>query len=123
MPNLSYHPILREIITKLDFARIDTKVVLNQYYDSTEQQPGYTSDTIFAGKKNGEDWISVNIIEGYDELFLHTSLKLISSNNLVVDDLRGFDIGKKNTLFRVDKLNKPVNDLISKIENDIFPYL
>ena len=76
------HPKLKKIINKLDFRIINPSVSKGKNYSSANHS-GYLRDTIFEGVYlNEKDWISVNIIEGYDDLFIHTTLKP-KSNNLL----------------------------------------
>lgn len=120
MPQLRHHSKLREIIYKLDYSKIGSKKIPeDSYYSSSEFFYG-NCDTIFEGR-GGTDglWISVNIIEGQDDLYLHTSL-----NTALKNDLTNFPSFKKNTtLIKVDSLTKSVPDLIQTIETKIFPYL
>lgn len=127
MPNLNYHPLLREIIDNIDFKKIGSPSNLNisiNYSSSTRKS--YKGDTIFEGKWNGQgSWISVNIIEGSDELYLHTNLKLINgkTSTLLVTTLNGFNINKRTMLFKVGCLSLGKKNLISIIENQILPNL
>lgn len=124
MPNLKYHPMLREIIYRLDFSKITSNPNLTGWYSSAEHS-GYAGDTIFEGHGYDDSlWLSVNIIEGSNDLFIHTTLtssKLLDEKN----KFKGFDIKKlKNTiLIKVGPLSDGVDKLIYKIENNIFPYL
>ncbi len=124
MPNLRYHPMLREIIYRLDYLKISSNPNLTGWYSSAEHF-GYAGDTIFEGHGYDDSlWLSVNIIEGCDDLFIHTTLtssKLLDEKN----KFKGFDIKKlKNTiLIKVGPLSDGVDKLIYKIENNIFPYL
>jgi|GEM_PF-3283787 len=124
MPQLRHHSKLREIIYKLDYSKISSKnIPENCYYSSTEFFCG-NCDTIFEGRGYTDKlWISVNIIEGYDDLYLHTTLK-IKNGVALQNDVANFPNFKKNTtLIKVDSLTKSVSDLIQIIENKIFPNL
>ena len=127
MPNLNYHPLLRKIIDNIDFTKIESSSNLDitvNYSSSTKNS--YKGDTIFEGKWNGQgSWISVNIIEGYDDLYLHTNLKQIKGkkSSLVVTSLNGFNINKRTILFKVGDLSLGKNKLINIIENQILPNL
>lgn len=126
MPNLKYHPMLRKIINGLDFSKINSKPNLKQFYSSAEH-PGYAGDTIFEGRCSGDNlWLSVNIIEGYDDLFIHTTLSIATGSN-IQNELNNFhdfaQSGSKTTLIRVGPLNMSEQALINEIENKIFPYL
>lgn len=126
MPNLKYHPILREIINGLDFSKINSNPNLKEFYSSADH-PGYAGDTIFEGHGYDDSlWFSVNIIEGCDDLFIHTTLNLKSGSNFQ-NELNNFpdfaNSGPKTTLIRVGPLNMGVQALIKEIENKIFPYL
>lgn len=126
MPQLRHHSKLREIIYKLDYSKISSKnIPENCYYSSAEYLHCYQDcDTIFEGRGYTDKlWISVNIIEGQDDLYLHTSLKIKNSTALQ-NDLINFPSFKKNTtLIKVDSLTKSVSVLIQTIETNIFPYL
>lgn len=121
MPNLKYHPMLREIIYRLDYSKITSKPNLKGFYSSAEH-PGYDGDTIFEGHGYDDSlWLSVNIIEGSNDLFIHTTLtssKLLDEKN----KFEGFNI-KNTILIKVGPLSDGVDKLIYKIENNIFPYL
>lgn len=123
MPQLRYHSKLREIIYRLDYSKISSKnVPENCWYSSTEYPYCYQDcDTIFEGRGYTDKlWISVNIIEGHDELYLHTSLNGPTSLN----DVNNFpNFNQNTTLIKVDSLTKSVPDLIQTIETKIFPYL
>lgn len=126
MPNLKYHPMLREIIYKLDYSKITSNPNLTGWYSSADH-PGYTGDTIFEGHGyNDSLWLSVNIIEGCDDLFIHTTLNLKAGSNFQ-NELNNFhdfaQSGRNTTLIRVGPLNMGVQALINEIENKIFPYL
>lgn len=124
MPNLVYHSKLREIIYRLDYSLINSKPKDLQGWYSSATHEGYAGDTIFEGHGyRNSAWISVNIIAGEEDLFLHTTLGSTSLNN-EISNFEGFKkYSKTSYLYRVDKLNKSVNDLILKIEKDIFPYI
>ena len=81
-------------------------------------------DTIFEGVYlNEKNWLSVNIIEGYDDLFIHTTLKPKSNNIInmhIENNLRGFNI-RTTSLFRVGKISNRVDDLVDIIHKDILP--
>lgn len=117
------HPKLKKIINKLDFSIINPSVSKGKNYSSANHS-GYLRDTIFEGVYlNKKDWISVNIIEGYDDLFIHTTLKPKSNNllnNYIENNLRGFNI-RTTSLFRVGKISNRVDDLVDIIHKDILP--
>lgn len=117
------HPKLKKIINKLDFSIINPSVSKGENYSSANHS-GYLRDTIFEGVYlNEKDWISVNIIEGYDDLFIHTTLKPKSNNllnNYIENNLRGFNI-RTTSLFRVGKISNRVDDLVDIIHKDILP--
>lgn len=117
------HPKLKKIINKLDFSIINPSVSKGKNYSSANHS-GYLRDTIFEGVYlNEKDWISVNIIEGYDDLFIHTTLKPKSNNllnNYIENNLRGFNI-RTTSLFRVGKISNRVDDLVDIIHKDILP--
>ena len=117
------HPKLKKIINKLDFSIINPSVSKGKNYSSANHT-GYLRDTIFEGVYlNEKDWISVNIIEGYDDLFIHTTLKPKSNNllnNYIENNLRGFNI-RTTSLFRVGKISNRVDDLVDIIHKDILP--
>ena len=123
MPNLIYHPKLKKIINKLDFSIINPSVSKGKNYSSANHS-GYLRDTIFEGVYlNEKDWLSVNIIEGYDDLFIHTTLNPKQNNllnNYIENNLRGFNI-RITSLFRVGKLSNRVDDLVDIIHKDILP--
>lgn len=126
MPNLKYHPMLREIIYRLDYSKINSKPNLEQFYSSAEFSV-YTGDTIFEGRCSGNNlWLSVNIIEGSEYLFIHTTLKLKTGSN-IQNELNNFpDFANSDPatlLIRVGLLNMGAQALINEIENKIFPYL
>lgn len=126
MPNLKYHPMLRKIINGLDFSKINSNPNLKEFYSSADH-PGYAGDTIFEGRCYGNNlWLSVNIIEGSNDLFIHTTLNLKAGSNFQ-NELNNFpdfaNSGPRTTLIRVGLLNMGVQALISEIENKIFPYL
>lgn len=117
------HPKLKKIINKLDFSIINPSVSKGKNYSSANHS-GYLRDTIFEGVYlNEKDWISVNIIEGYDDLFIHTTLKPKSNNllnNYIENNLRDFNI-RTTSLFRVGKISNRVDDLVDIIHKDILP--
>lgn len=106
MSQLRYHSKLHEIIYKLDYSKIGSKnIPENSYYNSSEFFYG-NCDTIFEGRGATDKlWISVNIIEGQDDLINFPNFK------------------KNTTLIKVDSLTKSVPVLIQTIETNIFPYL
>ena len=123
MPNLIYHPKLKRIIDSLRFDIISPSMKKGKYYSSVNHS-GYLRDTIFEGVYlNEKSWLSVNIIEGYDDLFIHTTLKPKSNNIInmhIENNLRGFNV-RTTSLFRVGKLSNNVTELIDIIQNNIFP--
>lgn len=126
MPNLKYHPMLNKIIKGLDFSKINSNPNLKKFYSSVNH-PGYAGDTIFEGRCSGNNlWLSVNIIEGSEYLFIHTTLGIATGSN-IQNELNNFpdfaQSGPKTTLIRVGLLNMGVQALINEIENKIFPYL
>lgn len=126
MPNLKYHPMLNKIINGLNYSKITSKPNFKKFYSSVNH-PGYAGDTIFEGYCSGNNlWLSVNIIEGYDDLFIHTTLSIATGSN-IQNELNNFPAfaqsGPKTTLIRVGPLNMGVQALINEIENKIFPYL
>lgn len=127
MPNLKYHPMLREIIYRLDFSKITPKPNFEQFYSSAEFSV-YDGDTIFEGRCSGNNlWLSVNIIEGSEYLFIHTTLNLKTGSN-IQNEINNFpDFAKSGSgttlLIRVGLLNMGAQALINEIENNIFPYL
>ena len=129
MPNLKYHPMLREIIYRLDYSKINSKPNLEQFYSSAEFSV-YTGDTIFEGRCSGNDlWLSVNIIEGSEYLFVHTTLGInpasLLKNKNEINNFPDFAKSGSDTtlLIRVGLLNMGTQALINEIENNIFPYL
>ena len=117
------HPKLKKVINKLYFRIINPSVSKGKNYSSANHS-GYLRDTIFEGVYlNEKDWISVNIIEGYDDLFIHTTLKPKSNNllnNYIENNLRDFNI-RTTSLFRVGKISNRVDDLVDIIHKDILP--
>lgn len=124
MPQLRYHSKLHEIIYKLDYSKIGSKnIPENSYYNSSEFFYG-NCDTIFEGRGATDKlWISVNIIEGQDDLYLHTSLKIKNSTALSNVAANFSNFNQNTTLIKVDSLTKSVPVLIQTIETNIFPYL
>lgn len=124
MPQLRYHSKLHEIIYKLDYSKISSKnIPENCYYNSSEFFYG-NCDTIFEGRGATDKlWISVNIIEGQDDLYLHTSLKIKNSTALSNVAANFSNFNQNTTLIKIDSLTKSVPDLIQTIETNIFPYL
>lgn len=124
MPQLRHHSKLREIIYKLDYSKISSKNISeNSYYNSSEFFYG-NCDTIFEGRVATDKlWISVNIIEGQDDLYLHTSLKIKNSTALSNVAANFSNFNQNTTLIKVDSLTKSVPVLIQTIETNIFPYL
>lgn len=126
MPQLRHHSKLREIIYKLDYSKISSKnIPENCYYSSAVYLHCYQDcDTIFEGRGATDKlWISVNIIEGQDDLYLHTSLKIKNSTALSNVAANFSNFNQNTTLIKVDSLTKSVPVLIQTIETNIFPYL
>lgn len=126
MPNLRYHPMLREIIYRLDYSKIKSKPAFKGWYSSATH-PDYAGNTIFEGHGSANSlWISVNIIEGIDDLFIHTTLNIASGSPLQneLNKFPAFNQHRPNTtLIRVGALQNGEPQLIQSIENNIFPYL
>lgn len=131
MAGLNYHPMLNKIIKRLNYSQIGSimkitgaKIPTGFYSSSTHQ--GYYGDTIFEGCGSTDNlWVSVNIIEGSDKLYLHTSLQITNPAKLtsISRNFSGFSNHTKRTLVEVGALSLGENQLIQKIQNDIFPYI
>lgn len=123
--------MLNKIIRSLNYSQIGsimnttgTKIPTGFYSSSTH--PGYYGDTIFEGCGTTDDlWVSVNIIEGFDKLYLHTSLQITNPVKLtnISNNFSGFSTHPKRTLVEVGNLSLGENQLVQKIQNDIFPYI
>lgn len=125
MPILRYHPKLYEIIHNLDYSKIGSQKQPSGWYSSATH-PGYAGDTIFEGCGSTDDlWISVNIIENYNDLFLHTSLPLSPSAPVknIISSIPGLNTLSNTTLINVGALKLGVPQLVQSIENNIFPYI
>lgn len=131
MASLNYHPMLNKIIQRLNYSQIGSimkiigaKIPTGFYSSSTH--PGYYGNTIFEGCGNTDNlWVSVNIIEGSDKLYLHTSLQITNPVKLtnISKKFSGFANHPKRTLVEVGDLSLGENQLVQKIQNDIFPYI
>lgn len=131
MASLNYHPMLNKIIQKLNYSQIGSitnikgaKIPTGFYSSSTH--PGYYGDTIFEGCGSTDNlWVSVNIIGSSDKLYLHTSLKITNPAKLtsISRNFSGFSNHPKRTLVEVGDLSLGENQLVQKIQNDIFPYI
>lgn len=87
MPNLRYHPALSKIIHNLDYSKISSKLVFKGWHSSSTHS-GYLGDTIFEGHgANAKLWLSVNIIEGSEYLFIHTTLIRVGLSSMGVPAL------------------------------------
>ena len=131
MASLNYHPMLNKIIQRLNYSQIGsitnitgTKIPTGFYSSLTH--PGYYGDTIFEGCGSTDNlWVSVNIIGSSDKLYLHTSLQITNPVKLtnISKNFSGFSSHIKRTLVEVGALSLGENQLVQKIQNDIFPYI
>lgn len=97
---------------------VKTKTQGTVTYNFKTEIKNYTADTFFIGHGTYQKWISLNIIEGSDELFIHTSLQ--PTQNTPVDvtsnySKQGFNNNRNCHLYSVGKLTDPIQNLLTNV--------
>lgn len=90
-------------------------------YNFLTEINAYSGDTYFIGYGDKKKWISLNLIEGSDRLFLHTTLKDASGTLQDVSQnyaKQGFTTNQGNCkLYEVGKISDTEQNLIVLVNN------
>lgn len=88
-------------------------------YNFLTEINGYSGDTYFIGYVNDKEWISLNLIEDSDDIFIHTTLRHPKKRDVSQNYAKqGFTTNQGNSkLYEVGKISDTEQNLIGQVNN------